>query len=179
MKKGKLTIFLGILITLVFFYLGFKEWMKSKEEKVQPPPVVVRPAQPESRLIETPPPPPPVQEQPQVQPEQTPPQKDQNQIAQKIREETEEEKREEKKKKPEEKDKKTAKAPERTYTVQVGAFVNKEGAERVASRARKMGYKVTIVEEDNFYKVRLLVTTCDIQSELTKLRSIFGGAILK
>ncbi len=42
-----------------------------------------------------------------------------------------------------------------------------------------MGYKVTIVEEDNFYKVRVLVKTDDINSELRKLRGTFGGAIVK
>lgn len=177
MKRERLIVLLGVLVALVFFYLGLNEWMKSKEEKTQPPPVVVNPPAPPPSPPASPPPPPAVQPpappaQEQVQP---PPEKrEQDQIAQKIKEELKEEKKE----RPEER-KRVVKAPQKTYTVQIGAFINREGAEKVASKARRLGYKVSIVEEDNFYKVRLLVTTSDIQSELAKLRSIFGGAILK
>lgn len=171
MKRERLIVLLGVLVALVFFYLGLNEWMKSKEEKTQPPPVVVNPP-----AVPPPPPPavqppaPPAQEQVQPPPEK----REQDQIAQKIKEELKEEKKE----RPEER-KRVVKAPQKTYTVQIGAFINREGAEKVASKARRLGYRVSIVEEDNFYKVRLSVTTSDIQSELAKLRSIFGGAILK
>jgi DedD protein len=42
-KRERLIILLGILIALIFFYFGLNEWLKSKEEQVSPPPVVVKP----------------------------------------------------------------------------------------------------------------------------------------
>ncbi|MCS6876124.1 MAG: SPOR domain-containing protein, partial [Aquificaceae bacterium] len=67
----------------------------------------------------------------------------------------------------------------KTYTVQVGAFKEKERAIKVMEKAKSMGYQVTLVEEDKFYKVRLTVHTGNLQAELSKLRKTFGGAILK
>jgi DedD protein len=42
-----------------------------------------------------------------------------------------------------------------------------------------MGYKGEIVSEDKFYKVRVRVKTEDPNKVLAKLRSSFGGAIIK
>ena len=70
---------------------------------------------------------------------------------------------------------KTSKA----YVVQVGAFKDKDKAENAAKKAKNMGYSVKIVEEDYFYKVRVIVNTNNIESELGKLRKVFGGAIIK
>ena len=61
MKRERLVILLGLLVALVFFYFGLNEWLKSKEEQVKPPPVVVKPA-PSQR--ETPPAPSPSAEKP-------------------------------------------------------------------------------------------------------------------
>ncbi len=187
MKRERLIILLGVLVALVFFYLGLNEWLKTKEEQVQPPPLVVKPSP--QKKVEPQAQQPPAstnlerkseqkKEEDKVQEKQeikeAPKTKEQDVIAQKIKEE----KKIETLQKAKEVEKVT-KAPLKTYTVQIGAFKSRESAEKVAERARKMGYKVTIVEEDNFYKVRVLVKTNDINSELRKLRGTFGGAIVK
>jgi len=170
MKKERLIILLGILVALIFFYLGLNEWLKSKQEEVPPPPLVVKPIhkQPEK--------PPQGQEQPaEAAPPEKPQEKREDVIAQKIREEKE--------KPPVPKAKsveeKGIRRAVRTYTVQVGAFKTKENAEKALRKALSMGYKAQIVEEDDFYKVRLLVRTEDIRRELARLRSTFGGVSIK
>ncbi|NAZ06637.1 MAG: SPOR domain-containing protein, partial [Thermocrinis sp.] len=42
MKKERLLILLGVLVALIFFYVGLNKWLESKPESA-PPPVVVRP----------------------------------------------------------------------------------------------------------------------------------------
>ncbi len=195
MKRERLIILLGALFTLVFFYLGLKEWLRTKEERVQPPPLVVQPlpqreespqAQQLPAFAELEPKAEVKKQEEKQEIEETPKTKEQDVIAQKIREEkriepsqkAQEERANEKPRKVRE-SREVAKATLKTYTVQIGAFVNEEGAKKTAERARKMGYRVNIVEEDNFYKVRILVKTGNIDSELRKLREIFGGAIIK
>ncbi|MDW8434451.1 MAG: SPOR domain-containing protein [Aquificaceae bacterium] len=187
MKREKMVILLGVFVALVFFYLGLNEWLSSKTEKVQAPPVIVKPALPDKAVTEA--------VKPPTQPpkegikgnEQGLPREDKKDaLAQKIKEEkvkeekrkeekTEKEKIEQKKDAPKVKEDKEAK----TYTVQVGAFKEKERAIKVMEKAKSMGYQVTLVEEDKFYKVRLTVHTGNLQAELSKLRKTFGGAILK
>jgi len=223
-KRERLIILLGVLVALVFFYLGLNEWLKTKGDNVQSPPLVVKPTpqKEEAPQVQQPPvstelePKAEVKKQEEKQEiKETSKTKEQDLIAQKIKEEKKIEtsqktkevekttrekkeikevpktaeqnlmaegiKEEKKKEKPQgvKEIGKTTKAPLKTYTVQIGAFANEEGAKKTAERARKMGYKVNIVEEDNFYKVRVLVKTDDIDSELRKLRGIFGGAIIK
>ncbi len=191
MKRERLIILLGVLVALVFFYLGLNEWLKTKEEQAQPLPIVVKPspqkqqeAQPQAPspapAKETPPS---LEKKPEVK--EAPKSKEKDLIAQKIKEEKKTEKPEIKEKKEAEKPQeakkveKAKKAPLKTYTVQIGAFKSKDGADKVAERARRMGYRVNIVEEDNFYKVRISLGTENIKDELKKLRAAFGGAILK
>ncbi|MFN7065612.1 MAG: SPOR domain-containing protein [Aquificaceae bacterium] len=166
MKKERLIVLLGLLIALIFFYLGLNQWLKTKEE-VQPPPVTVKPPPPQEQEI-APKPEAPPQDKKEEAP-QKPPEKDP--IAQRIKEEKSVETKTPQRKK-------APKAETKSHTVQVGAFLNKEKAQKVAEKAERMGYKVSIVEEDNFYKVRLKIASEDINSELKKLRNTFGGAIL-
>jgi len=227
-KRERLIILLGVLVALVFFYLGLNEWLKTKEEQVQPPPLVVKPSPQKEEAPQVQQTPASTELEPKSKPEkqeekaqekqeikETSKTKEQDLIPQKIKEEkkietpqktkevekTKKEKKEikevpktaeqnlmaegikeeKKKEKPQgvKETRKTTKAPLKTYIVQIGAFANEKGAKKTAERARKMGYKVNIVEEDNFYKVRVLVKTDDINSELRKLRGTFGGAIVK
>lgn len=167
MKRERLVILLGLLIALIFFYFGLNEWLKSKEEQVKPPPVVIKPAPVQKEALQTVAPPPvekPMQEE-----------KKEDLIAKKIKEEVQKPSEKSVVSKPKEAVNKTL----RIYMVQVGAFKDKEKAERVAEKAKKMGYSVKIVEEDYFYKVRLVVHTDNIESELNKLRKSFGSAIIK
>jgi len=195
MKRERFMILFGVLVALVFFYLGLKEWIKTKGDNVQSPPLVVKPTpqKDEAPQVQQPPvstelePKAEVKKQEEKQEiKEAPKTKEQDVIAQKIREEkriepSQRAKEESAKEKPREvrESREVAKATLKTYMVQIGAFVNEKGAKKTAERARKMGYKVNIVEEDNFYKVRVLVKTDDINSELRKLRGIFGGAIIK
>ncbi|MFN3599339.1 MAG: SPOR domain-containing protein [Aquificaceae bacterium] len=168
MKKERLILLLGVLIALIFFYLGLNQWLKTKEE-VQPPPLVVETA-PKSTSEGVPKTEAPKQEEKTIQ---KPSEKDL--IAEKISEEKREEKVVKEAQTPQEEKPKMEK---KVHTVQVGAFLDKEKAQKVAERAKKMGYSVNMVEEDNFYKVRLKIVSEDINSEMKKLRDIFGGAIL-
>ncbi|WPM31861.1 SPOR domain-containing protein [Hydrogenobacter sp. T-2] len=195
MKRERLVILLGVLVALVFFYLGLNEWLKTKEEQVQPPPLVVQPSPQREEAPQAQQTPASAELEPKAEvkkqegkqeTKEAPKTKEQDVIAQKIREEkriepSQKAKEEKGKEKPQEvrESKEAAKATLKTYTVQIGAFANEEGAKKTAERARKMGYRVNIVEEDNFYKVRVLVRTDDINSELRKLRGVFGGAIVK
>ena len=178
MGKERLLILLGTLIALIFFYVGLNKWLESKSESV-PPPVVVKP---------TPPPPASspqeekAKEEPKVEEKkQTPPPEPQKQkedlIAQKIQEEKTEEARKEVAK--QEKQAEKPKREVREYVIQIGAFSSKENADRALGKAKSMGYRGEIVNEDNFYKVRVRVKTDDPKKVLAKLRATFGGAIIK
>lgn len=65
------------------------------------------------------------------------------------------------------------------YVIQIGAFSSKENADRALEKAKSMGYRGEIVNEDNFYKVRVRVKTDDPKKVLARLKATFGGAIIK
>ncbi len=186
MKRERLIILFGLLIALVFFYIGLNQWLRTKDEKVQPLPVVVEPT-PRQEEIQKP-----IEDQKPMEKQNQPSEKDL--IAQKIREEKAIEKQapkqeEVQKTPPKTAERQVAKVEQKTqkehakeemknYTIQIGAFKNKEGAQKIAEKARNMKYKVNIIEEDNFYKVRIMVATRDINKELEKIRKTFGDAVL-
>ncbi|AHE96197.1 sporulation protein [Thermocrinis ruber] len=194
MRRERLLILLGTLIALIFFYVGLNKWLESKPESA-PPPVVVKPTppQPASPQQEGKP-----KEEAKVEEKkQTPPPEPQKQkedlIAQKIQEEktkevqkTQERKnltaqkqetREEVAKR--EKQAEKPKGEVKEYVIQIGAFSSKENADRALEKAKSMGYRGEIVNEDNFYKVRVRVKTDDPKKVLAKLKATFGGAIIK
>ena len=194
MRRERLLILLGTLIALISFYVGLNIWLESKPESA-PPPVVVKPTplQPISSLQEEK-----AREDPKVEEKkQVPPPKPQKQkedlIAQKIREEKTEkvQKTQEGKnltaqkqeaRKEVAKQEKQAEKPKKEvkeYVIQIGAFSSKENADRALEKAKSMGYKAEIVNEDNFYKVRVRVKTDDPKKVLAKLKATFGGAIIK
>ena len=196
-RREKLIILLGVLVALVFLAIGFQEWLDSKPQS-ELPPVVVNPMPPagplqeEKTKVSEPEQPPVAQKEEQKQPpdqqkkqEQRQPQEDQ--IAKKIEEEkkkeTEEKKVTDVKRQDlahlEQKKTPTPKAQMKEYTIQIGAFSSKENAEKTLSKAKKMGYTASIVNEDDFYKVRVKVRTDDPNREIAKLRSAFGSAFIK
>ncbi len=67
----------------------------------------------------------------------------------------------------------------REYVIQIGAFSSKENADRALEKAKSMGYRGEIVNEDNFYKVRVRVKTDDPEKVLAKLKATFGDALIK
>lgn len=196
MKKERLLILSGILVALIFFFVGLNKWLESKPESA-PPPVVVRPTpkQPAS---------PPQEEKAKEEPKaeekkQTPPPEPQEDlIAKKIQEEKNKEEKTKEVQKTQEgknlttqkqearkevaKQEKQAEKPKgevKEYVIQIGAFSSKENADRALEKAKSMGYKGEIVSEDKFYKVRVRVKTDDPKKVLAGLRSAFGGAIIK
>jgi len=197
MIRERLLILLGILVALIFFYVGLNKWLESKPESA-PPPVVVKPAppqpaQPISSLQEEK-----AKEEPKVEEKkQTPPAELQKQkedlIAQKIREEktkevqkTQESKnltaQKQEARKEVAKQEKQAEKPKgevKEYVIQIGAFSSKENADRALGKAKSMGYRAEIVSEDDFYKVWVRVKTDDPKKVLAKLKATFGGAIIK
>jgi DedD protein len=91
MRKERLLILLGILIALIFFYVGLNKWLESKPESA-PPPVVVRPTPKQPVQPTTPPKEEKAKEEPKAEEKkQTPPPEPQKQkedlIAKKIQEE--------------------------------------------------------------------------------------------
>lgn len=197
MKKERLLILLGILVALIFFYVGLNKWLESKPEST-PPPVVVRPTPPQLAQPTSPPQEEKAKEEPKAEEKkQTPPPEPQKPkedlIAQKIQEEkTKEVKKNQEGKnlttqkqearKEVAKQEKQAEKPKgeiKEYVIQIGAFSSKENADRALEKAKSMGYRGEIVKEDNFYKVRVRVKTDDPKKVLAKLKATFGGAIIK
>ena len=183
-KRKRLVLLIGILVALVSFYVGLNMWISSKQENVQPLPTVVRPS-PQPQIQQPP-------TQPPTQPEDKEDKKvvEKDLLAQKIQEEkgtTAAERKEKESEKPldsavkkeKQEERKAGERAVKTYTVQVGAFINKENALKALNKARSMGYSGTIREEDGFHKVLITVKTSDIRSEIKKLRVSFGGAIIK
>jgi len=202
MKKERLLILLGILVALIFFYVGLNKWLESKPESA-PPPVVVRPTPKQPAQPTTPPKEEKAKEEPKVEEKkQAPPPEPQKPkedlIAKKIQEEKKKEEKTKEVQKTQEgknltaqrqetrkevaKQEKQAEKPKgevKEYVIQIGAFSSKENADRALGKAKSMGYKGEIVSEDKFYKVRVRVKTDDPKKVLAKLRSAFGGVIIK
>jgi type IV secretory pathway VirB10-like protein len=197
MRKERLLILLGILVALIFFYVGLNKWLESKPESA-PPPVVVRPTPKQPAQPTTPPQEEKAKEEPKAEEKkQTPPPEPQKPkedlIAKKIQEEKTKEvqktqegknltaQKQETRKEvaKQEKQAEKQKGEVKEYVIQIGAFSSKENADRALEKAKSMGYKGEIVSEDKFYKVRVMVKTDDPNKVLAKLRSAFGGAIIK
>jgi len=194
MRRERLLILLGTLIALIFFYVGLNKWLESKSESA-PPPVVVKPTPPQPA---SPPQEEKAKEEPKVEEKnQTSPVEPQKPkedlIAQKIQEEkikevqkTQDSKnltaqKQEARKGAAKQEKQTEK-PKREvkeYVIQIGAFSLKENADKALEKAKSMGYRGEIVNEDNFYKVRVRVKTDDPKKVLAELKATFGGAIIK
>jgi len=207
MRKERLLILSGILIALIFFYLGLNKWLESKPESA-PPPVVVRPTSPQPT---SPPQEEKAKEEPKAEEKKETQKQKEDLIAKKIQEEKKKEEeakgvqktlesknltaqkqetRKESEKVEEEKiqestvakQEKQAEKPKgevKEYVIQIGAFSSKENADKALKKAKSMGYKGEIVSEDKFYKVRVRIKTDDPKKVLAKLKSAFGGAIIK
>lgn len=169
MKRERLVVLIGTLVAIIFFYLGFNAWLKNKEEKITPPPVVVKPQPKEiPKQVE---PTPPVEK-----PQESKTVEQKQEVEEKKEAQKEQEKTVEKKIKEEGKKEQTVK---KTYIVQVGAFSNMENAQKALKKAKSLGYKGAIVEGGGLYKVRLKIITGDIKKDLGKLKSHFGSVLVK
>ncbi len=178
-KNRRLIILLGIIVALLSFYVGLESWISSKE-KPQPPPVVVAPVQTQQSQSQQES----IQKQTEEQKSNLKTQESkQDVIAKVIQDSKVQEKPQEIQQKTlsqeSKQDKKLEQESGKVYTIQIGAFANKENATKALNKAKSLGYSAYLKEEENFYKVMIKVQTSDINTELRKLRVTFGGAILK
>jgi cell division protein FtsN len=86
MRKKRLLILLGILVALIFFYVGLDEWLESKPESA-PPPAVVRPTPKQPVQPTSPPQEEKAKEEPKVEEKKETQKQKEDLIAQKIQEE--------------------------------------------------------------------------------------------
>jgi type IV secretory pathway VirB10-like protein len=86
MRKKRLLILLGILVALIFFYVGLDKWLESKPESV-PPPVVVRPTPKQPVQPTSPPQEEKAKEEPKAEEKKETQKQKEDLIAQKIQEE--------------------------------------------------------------------------------------------
>ncbi len=208
MKKHRLVLLLGILVALIFFYLGLNTWMASQEQQSAPPPVVRSkppvqikpPAQPVK-------PQPPAPAAPKVE-EETPkpkvvkltptePKKEEKKVEEKPKPQVKkaEEKPKPKVQKPKEVKKEIVKREEepkpkkvsvkkekpkslREYVVQIGAFKSKDNADKSLKLARSKGFDAFIIEEEGLYKVRVRVKAKSLLSALREVRGEFKNAFI-
>lgn len=179
MKRHRLILLSGILVALIFFFLGVKNWMGSQEQTVPPPvvrstpPVQVSPPAPTTQ-------PKPTEQQKEEKPEtkvaQTTPKGEQKPKQEGVEEgKKPKPKVEQKTKGKVEKEKREA---EHNYVVQIGAFKSEERAKGVLKLAKDKGFTAFLIEENGFYKVRVRVKAQDIASALGKVRGEFKSAFL-
>ncbi len=194
MKKHRLILLLGILVALIFFYLGINTWVESQQKVISTPPPVVGTKPPAEIKKEAKPvkPEEPKQEQEDAQLAKLPaaesakvqegpePKKDTQITQQEGAKAGKEEAKEVKKtpKKPEKPPKELKKEPKnlREYILQIGAFRNRSYAERTLKTARKKGYRAFLVQEEGLYKVRVKVSSPNLRKALKHVRKDFRGA---
>ncbi len=178
-KNRRVILLLGIIIALLSFYVGLESWISSNE-KPQPPPVVVAPVKTQQSQ--------PQQESIQKQTEEqkgnlNTQESKQDAIAKVIQDSKVQEKPQEIQQKTLSQESKQGnnlkQESGKVYTIQIGAFTNKENALKALNKAKSLGYSAYLKEEEDFYKVMIKVRTSDINTELRKLRVTFGGAFLR
>lgn len=190
-------IFLGALVVgLILFYLGMNNWMKQEEQKIPPAPVVIKRAEPEKQQWEE-------QkklevddeksiiqegqqtaENPTTQVAQQPPkeeelrQKTETPKTPQVEQQEKQEKTVAKKetKKVTETTKKKTQEELKTFVFQVGAFRNKENAQKVIRIAEKEGLSAKIIEKEGFYKVRVYAKAPSYEVAYKKVKSHFKDA---
>ncbi len=203
--KHRLALLLGVLIALVFFYLGVNKWIESQESFISTPPSVVRAKEPvqikersEPVTVET-------EEaeevdeatgevtvevaqNPEVTPVaatgttvaqntgQTPPPQTQQQTNQEPEPQNTELKKEEVV--VEEEPKIIIKKAEKEFVLQIGAFKDSANAQKVKTKASERGFETFIVSEDGLYKVRVRVLAGSLKEALRTVRSQFGNAFV-
>ena len=159
MQRHRLALLLGILVALVFFYLGVNTWIESQRTKTIPPPVVRAK--------------PPVQTTP---PAETVKPKEVVENPEPVKEEKVEEKQEQIKE-PE----KVQEAPKKElkdFVFQIGAFKKKENARKSLKNAKDKGFDAFIVEEEGLFKVRVRVKAESLELAITKVKKDFKEAFL-
>jgi len=190
LQKHRLILLLGVLVALIFFYLGVNTWMESQERKTAPPPVVrAKPPvqiKPEAKQVKPQTPQPPqTQKAPVRKPEKKVAEKKQPQKPVRTAEagkpqpqkQTPPKKAPPQKKQPQP-EKKPAPAVTKEFVAQIGAFRLKSNAEKRLALAKKKGFSAFIVEENGLYKVRVRFRAKNLRSALRTVRRDFSGAFI-
>ncbi len=156
MKGYRIVLLVGLLVALVFFYLGLNEWIYSNKPTANPPPIVYKERRKEEMRRE---------------------------LADNIKLKEEKEKKEEQKKQkivknPNKPEKKKTKKAKRIKIIQVGAFSKEKNAKVALKKIANMGYTAIILREDGFFKVRVKIEEDKLKDALTKLRKVFGNVII-
>ena len=190
LQKHRLILLLGVLVALIFFYLGVNTWMETQERRTAPPPVVrTKPPvqiKPEAKQVKPQTPKPP-------QAQKTPPRKPEKKVVQKKQPQKPARTAEAKKPQPQKQvpvkkappqkkqpqpQKKPAPAPMKEFVAQIGAFKLKSNAEKSLALAKKKGFTAFIVEENGLYKVRVRFKAKNLRSALRTVRRDFSGAFI-
>ncbi len=162
MKGYRIVLLVGLLVALVFFYLGLNEWIYSNKPIANPPPIVYKERSKEEMRKE---------------------------LAERIKLKEENKEKEEQKK---QNIVKSTKKPEKnkinrttnkikakkTKIIQVGAFSREKNAKVALKKIANMGYTAIILREDGFFKVRVKVEEDRFKDAITKLRKVFGNVII-
>ncbi len=159
MKGYRIVLLVGLLVALVFFYLGLNEWIYSNKPTANPPPIVYKERSKEEIRKE---------------------------LAESIKLKEEKKKKEEQRKqnivkntkKPEKKKINKVKKVKKTKIIQVGAFSREKNAKVALKKIANMGYTAIILREDGFFKVRVKIEEDKLKDALTKLRKVFGNVII-
>ncbi len=159
MKGYRIVLLVGLLVALVFFYLGLNEWIYSNKPIANPPPIVYKERSKEEIRKE---------------------------LAENIKLKEEKEKKEEQKgqkvvkdiKKSEKKNVKKVKTKTKTKIIQVGAFSKEKNAKVALKKIANMGFTAIILKEDGFFKVRVKIEEDKLKDALIKLRKVFGNVII-
>ncbi len=188
MRGYRIILLIGVLVALIFFYLGLNEWIYSNKNSASPPPVVYKERNEKELRREL---------ANNIKEAEPGPKKEV--VKRKRDEEVVDKKHSYKKDGRDEKKlmkKKTAdkevgvkeknvekrivnkRNSYKARIVQIGAFSKEKNAKVAMKKANGMGYKVTIVKEDGFYKVRVYVNAKKFREEFSRLKRTFGGAIV-
>jgi len=155
MKGYRIVLLVGLLVALVFFYLGLNEWVYSNKQTANPPPIVYKERREEEMRKD---------------------------IARniKINEEVRKEKSNIKPKVEKKEKNKEHQKPQKKKlrVIQIGAFSKEKNAKVALKKIANMGYTAIILKEDGFFKVRVKVEDGELKNALTRLKSIFGNVII-
>ncbi|MDQ7083387.1 MAG: SPOR domain-containing protein [Aquificota bacterium] len=178
MQRHRLALLLGILVALVFFYLGLNTWMESQQMKVSPPPVVrAKPPVQTIQRVETVKPEEPKPEEKRVAPPESLEAKAGNPHPDKPEADSEPGKGN-----PERKEEAKAEPAEskalKDFVVQIGAFKDRKNAESRLKKAKERGYDAFIIEEEGLYKVRVRVKASSVSGAVSEVKRNFKGAFV-
>jgi len=206
--RHRLALLLGLLIALVFFYLGVNKWIETQQSVATAPPSIVRAKEPVQIKEDTESVTPELEEveeetgevtvdlqetgaiQTVATTEVAQTQPPENNTAQEVpapkppvkeeKKETEPAPATETKKEEviQEEPKIIIRKAEKEFIVQIGAFKERENARKVSKEAQNRGFESFVIEEEGLYKVRVRVMAGSAKEAIKNVRSSYSGAFI-